>query len=705
MLTNKRIFCTLLIFIMVAVLLPWKAEASTAKKKYFQAEGHYKKLRNNSAKQKLRENWLLCIEKFNDVYRHDPSGQWAPAGLYMAGELYKQLYKRSTKTSDIIEARDIFQRVVKRFPRSLYKKRAMARIAEISKMESTKKQTKKAYSKKKDENKTASPREKFVEAENRYNKLRKDSKKRKYRHNWLRSIEMFQTVYQIDPTGQWAAAGLYMSGKLYAELFRYSGRHADKEESIDLFQKIVSDFSRSAYKPKAVKELKHFGISVPWKAADTKKKSSVAKSTQSPPSSTEKKDDAEDIIATTARVAQNETIAADVPVTDVGHKDNSTSDGGPVTISGLRFWSNPSYTRVVVDADDETHYNHRLLKKDPALNKPQRLFVDLKKSRLGKDIQKVIPINDNMLLDARAGQYTADMVRVVIDIKSFDTYKTFSLKNPFRVVIDVWRKTGSTVAKSDSKSSTLSTGALAKQLSLGVSKIVIDAGHGGRDYGAPGYLKGVHEKHITLQLAKRLAKKIRSRLGCEVIMTRTSDRFLSLEERTAIANTKMADLFISIHTNAVRNRKAYGIETFFLNLATDDDAIMVAARENATSKKNISDLQTILSDLMQNAKINESSNLAGHVQKSLCNHLKKGYSKIKNKGVKQAPFYVLLGAQMPAILIETSFISSPRECKRLVDTKYQDQLCQGILNGIERYIDVIKPVALQKKQFKQDGNS
>jgi N-acetylmuramoyl-L-alanine amidase len=183
-------------------------------------------------------------------------------------------------------------------------------------------------------------------------------------------------------------------------------------------------------------------------------------------------------------------------------------------------------------------------------------------------------------------------------------------------------------------------------------------------------------------------------LKSEVYLTRNSDKFLTLEERTAIANTKNADLFISIHTNSHKNRRAHGIETYFLNLATDDEAIRVAAIENATSTKNISDLQTILSDLMQNAKINESSRLAGYVQSSMVRHLKKKrYTRIKDKGVKQAPFYVLLGAQMPAILVETSFISNPRECKRLVTPRYQERLCEAIINGIRSYIKATSPTA------------
>ncbi|MFZ3045529.1 MAG: N-acetylmuramoyl-L-alanine amidase, partial [Desulfatirhabdiaceae bacterium] len=157
-------------------------------------------------------------------------------------------------------------------------------------------------------------------------------------------------------------------------------------------------------------------------------------------------------------------------------------------------------------------------------------------------------------------------------------------------------------------------------------------------------------------------------------------------------------LFISIHTNAAPNASAYGIETFFLNLATDEDAILVAARENATSTKNISDLQSILSDLMQNAKINESSRLAATVQNAVVSHLNGRFNSIKNKGVKKAPFYVLLGAQMPSILLETAFISNERECQRLVSPEYQDHLADSILIGVEKYIRDTNPAAFVERQ-------
>jgi N-acetylmuramoyl-L-alanine amidase len=520
-------------------------------------------------------------------------------------------------------------------------------------------------------------KEKYYRAEACYKKLRHSPKKQKYRCFWLGCIEKYQAVYEYNPSGPWAAAGLYMSGTLYEALYRRSFKSSDKDAAVDCYQRIINEYPKSAYRSKAEIALGDlFPKGIPKRAS----KSEISKQRPVMP----REDDIAKQIKKFSYV--NPPVQADV----------KAPEGSTGTVVGLRYWSNPSYTRVVIDADSEVSYRHSLLKEDITLRKPHRLCVDLDNSRLGQDIKKYIPINDNLLSDARAGQYTSDMVRVVVDIKSFKTYKIFSLKNPFRIVIDVWGDTEEAtgrVVKKDEKGVKIAPGALAKQLALGVKRIVIDPGHGGRDYGAPGYLKGVHEKYVVLKIARRLARKIRKDLNCEVIMTRTSDRYLTLEERTAFANTQNADLFISIHTNAARDRRAYGIETFFLNLATDDDAILVAARENATSTKNISDLQTILSDLMQNAKINESSRLAVHVQKCMCKDLKKSYSRIKNKGVKQAPFYVLLGAQMPSILIETAFISNSRDCKRLVDSKYQDRMCDAIVNGIREYINETNPTA------------
>ncbi|MBW1842435.1 MAG: N-acetylmuramoyl-L-alanine amidase, partial [Deltaproteobacteria bacterium] len=626
-------------------------------------------------------------EKFQAVYTHEPSGSWAPAGLYMAGKLYEELYKRSYLDLDKKEALDIFERIIKRFPRSQYRKKAEQEIRNLSRKGQTGTASTKARHEDKKKGAEASvsgARDKFVSAENCYNRLKKNPKHQKYRDKWFSCIDKFQAVYQHDPSGPWAAAGLYYTAVLYQEMYKHSFKAADIKTAHGLYEQIVRDFPTSQYRDKAF-EKRH---------ASSKTDTRISLPEEISVDDTEEKAVLDSIAREIEKLSSAQTQAE--------KKSDRYREGG-ATVEGLRFWSNPSYTRVVIDIDNETTYAHRLLKKDPSIKKPQRLYIDLNNSRLGKDIRKVIPINDNLLSDARAGQYTSDSVRVVVDIKSFKTYKIFSLKNPFRIVVDVWGKTTAATrpaTRMDKKTAKVPAGALAKQLALGVSRIIIDPGHGGRDYGAPGYLKGVHEKNIVLQISKRLARRIREDLGVEVILTRNSDRNLTLEERTAIANTKNADLFISVHTNAAKDRRAYGIETFFLNLATDEDAILVAARENATSTKNISDLQTILSDLMQNAKINESSRLAAQVQKSLFKDMRKKYTRIKNKGVKQAPFYVLLGAQMPAILIETSFISNSRECKRLTSATYQEQLSIAIVNGIRSYLKEINPTALIKSDPK-----
>lgn len=627
-------------------------------------------------------------------------------------------------------------------------------------------------------------KQEYYRSRDYFEKFLKDPEKKKYRDNWMACIQKFQSAYRTNPTGDYAAANLYMSGKIYQDLYALSQKSSDRKESIDIFNRLINRHPKSRYRSKAQAALKEFGpgdAPQEKKSADRPQASNTIKKKSAPSS---KKSDATVLpqaqsIGKAAPSGENDSPPSglggrvegsvylkqrdktfkqakaaykgsvqrktDEKQAEGAHADDPISrlivieetcdpaaftsppmapaparDDSPTVISGLRFWSNPSYTRIVIDGSRETPYTPKLLKQDLAANKPQRLYIDFKNSRLDRNLKKIIPIDDDLLLGARAGQCTPDDVRVVIDIKSFKTYKVFSLKNPFRTIIDVWGKdlgnTSATLATKKKQTPqrrkkrsaapeprvyeaavrddpSITPNDLAKQFALGVQRIVIDAGHGGHDGGAPGYVKGVREKDVVLSIARRLSKKIRKELGCEVIMTRNSDRFLTLEERTAIANTKNADLFISIHCNASKNKRAYGIETYYLNLATDDDAILVAARENATSRKTISDLQNILNDLMQNSKINESSRLATYVQKSLHSHMKKNYKYVSNKGVKRAPFYVLLGAQMPAVLVETSFISNERECKRLMSADYQEDLCNAIIKGVRGYIHETNPTA------------
>ncbi|MBF0118734.1 MAG: N-acetylmuramoyl-L-alanine amidase [Desulfobacterales bacterium] len=456
-----------------------------------------------------------------------------------------------------------------------------------------------------------------------------------------------------------------MAGKLYLELHKISIKASDKKEAIDILQRVIKHFPGSEYKIKSEEALSAF----PELAIKSK---SIEKPIEK---------------------------SIDKPVEKQINKQNKPL----YLIEDLRFWSNPNYTRVVINLNHETPFVHKLLEKDPSIQKPPRLYIDFENTKLPKRIKSIIPINDDLLTSARAGQYTLTTVRIVVDIKSFQSYKIFSLNNPFRIIIDIWGKPSEKphyVEKPKqpitppSTTTKIPPSAIAKQLALGVKLVIIDPGHGGHDIGAPTSIKGIAEKDIVMEISKKLAQKIHDKLGCKVILTRNDDNYLTLEERTAIANTKNADIFISMHANSTKDQRAYGIETYFLNLATDDDAIRVAARENATSTKNISDLQSILNDLMQNAKINESSRLAGYVQKSLTGHLSNKYDMIKDKGVKQAPFYVLLGAHMPAILVEAGFISNPKECQRIITHQYQNELCEAIVKGIKDYINELNPTSL-----------
>jgi N-acetylmuramoyl-L-alanine amidase len=217
-----------------------------------------------------------------------------------------------------------------------------------------------------------------------------------------------------------------------------------------------------------------------------------------------------------------------------------------------------------------------------------------------------------------------------------------------------------------------------------VSRIVIDPGHGGKDPGAIGP-NGEKEKNITLAVGKLLEESLEEK-GFTVYMTRQSDVFIPLEERTAFANKKKVDLFVSIHVNANENMSSRGVETYFLNLTTDASSMKVAERENVMIKQSMSDLQFILRDLMLNARINESSRFASSIHHAVVSSLGKSGCGGKNNGVKQAPFYVLMGAQMPSALIEMGFITNAAECSLLQKRSHQESIVNGIVRGISSFI-------------------
>ena len=227
---------------------------------------------------------------------------------------------------------------------------------------------------------------------------------------------------------------------------------------------------------------------------------------------------------------------------------------------------------------------------------------------------------------------------------------------------------------------------LTRALGLKAGRIVIDAGHGGHDTGTVGPT-GLMEKDVCLDIAQRLGKLIQERMpGTEVVFTREDDTFVPLETRTALANQVKADLFVSIHANSSRDRQARGVETFYLNFSASDDALEVAARENALSQSSVHELQDMIKKIARSDKIEESRVLAGEIQGSLSKRLKRVSNRVKDRGVKKAPFVVLIGANMPSVLSEVSFLSNPADEQMLKKTDHRNRVAEGLFQGVQIYL-------------------
>jgi N-acetylmuramoyl-L-alanine amidase len=241
-----------------------------------------------------------------------------------------------------------------------------------------------------------------------------------------------------------------------------------------------------------------------------------------------------------------------------------------------------------------------------------------------------------------------------------------------------------TRSNATAKASTGASLSLTRALGLKINRIVIDAGHGGHDDGTIGP-NGVLEKDVVLDVALRLANLVNTRLGAEVVLTRSDDTFVPLTERTAIANEHRADLFLSIHANSSPASSAAGTETYLLNLNSSPGAISVAARENAGSDKSIGELRDLIQSIAQNDKIAESQTFAADVQSSLFTQAARGNAAAHDRGVKKAPFVVLIGAHMPSVLAEIGFLSNPKDESNLNKPEYRQKIAESLYKGIAQY--------------------
>ncbi len=537
--------------------------------------------------------------------------------------------------------------------------------------------------------------------------------------DFLNTIQIFRRVYTTAPASSKADDSLLAEGELYAEMAKRFGGQSYAKKAADTYGFLIREYPSSPLLAEAQEKLEALG-------------------------------------ATAAAAAKGATPPARLAVADaeaVAAAPEGAS--GLPQVTDVRFWSSPGLTRVVVDVQADIN------PKGDRLRNPDRVYFDLPKTKMGAALKgKNFEVSDALAKRIRVAQTQLDVTRVVVDLNADAVdYTLATLGNPPRVVLELRQPvarataappppvlplpapprtaaptfavaaklpppTTSAVRKEKTEkvqkaevavpvaapeppaaprvtakaaaANSRGERSLTRALGLKVGRVVIDAGHGGHDTGTIGPT-GLMEKDLTLDLAHRLGELVSERLGSEVIYTRDDDTFIALEERTAIANEKQADLFISIHANSSRVKTARGVETYYLNFTADAEALEVAARENAASEKSVHDLQDLVKKITLTDKVNESREFALQVQRSLHRTASKDNAALRNRGVRKAPFVVLIGAQMPSVLAEVTFLSNPRDEKLLKGQEARQKLAEALFDGVSAYAQSLSRVEVAAK--------
>ena len=521
----------------------------------------------------------------------------------------------------------------------------------------------------------------YAAAKADYAKLKADQKRRGLRHHWQNIGKKFEAVARKFPKSERAPEALFNAAEMANELSRISLRDDDRESARRNYKKLIEgwpkhkladDCAYSLARILADREGDPSGarkvLEAAVKTAGDKKKDIVAM-LAALPAEKEKKEEKRPapVVARAEKKTEAPRARAAAPIdaeeTSAPSRANDVTEAirraiKPLEASGAladlgpapaaRARRTPPAPRRV---EDERH---------PAEDtEPEAVAAD----DVVEPAEPIVASLAERLRDVRVGS------------------------RPTGAADDELRTRFKKLAKDESNAEL----SLAQQLGLKVRRVIIDAGHGGHDTGAIGP-KGTREKDVSLSIAKKLAAKLEAG-GLEVVMTRDDDTFVKLEDRTRFANRQKGDLFISVHCNAAPTKTLRGIETYTLNTSSNRYSIRLSARENATTERGVGDLQYILADLATKANTGESQHLADRVQRSLIRNLSAEYKGVKDLGTKEALFFVLLGAKMPAILVETSFLSHPEEEERLADSKYQDQVADSISEAVTGYLEERNKIA------------
>lgn len=427
------------------------------------------------------------------------------------------------------------------------------------------------------------------------------------------------------------------------------------------------------------------------------------------------------------------------------------------SLKAVRFWSLGDVTRIAIETSAEVRYQWQRIENPDRLF----FDLDGIRRRPGTRGVEVLPVGDKLVEQIRIAETQPGVVRIVLDLRGAVEFQTSQLANPDRLMIEVRPAAAAPVppvrsitggrelseappaagtpvappvkppaqpeaakpaiqappiasapkpasakeaAKEPAKEEAPDAAAarrnsrgeqsLIRALGLKLERIVLDPGHGGHDTGTigPG---GLAEKDLVLDVAKRLGALIAERLGSEVIFTRSDDTFIPLHDRTALARDKRADLFLSIHANSSRARTVAGSETYYLSLTGASDELDVAARENATSDKSIFELQDMVQKIARTQKVQESREFASTMQKALQTGLWRG--RVRDRGVKKAPFVVLIGADVPSVLAEIDFLSNPREERLLKRPDHRQKVADALFKGVSDYAATLSHYQLANK--------
>ena len=493
----------------------------------------------------------------------------------------------------------------------------------------------------------------YQAARARYYALKRDTTQRKFRHNWLRVAQGFERVAATHSQSHRAPDALFTAAETLQELSRISLLSEDLQSAIRDYKKLCQAYPHHHLADDAALSLAKIEV-------DRLDRPEAAKRilrraiTQNP------KGD---------RIAEIRSLlkALDRESSEKSHRGRSAPQPKMAAINSPR--------QAPVDWKIKAFSAAALSRPDPSVQ-PKRLPI---RGSSSAELEPK-PATITLKLDTGAASAAVETSPPPRDGSEEQNAAPRSQVVETKAVVQRLRPLRERSAYT-----------LSEQLGLKVRRVVVDAGHGGHDTGAIGR-GGTREKDVALAVALRL-REVLGQAGLEVILTREDDAFVPLEERARRANEAKGDLFVSIHCNSAPGRTLRGIETYSLNTASDRYSIRLAARENASSEKRISDLQFILADLATKANTEESIRLAGHVHSSLVGHLRQRHRDIHDLGTKQALFYVLLGVKMPAILVETSFLSNTEEERRLSSRSYQSDAAEAIATGIQDFLGNRQKVA------------